>query len=243
MLFNLLCVLVKDIHSRPRDLCFLGVFLLSLVPVGATAASFAAIFSHLGESSLFPLWAASLVCSSLLQTVMCVKYVHQARVLRCTDADAESANAVAPMHNVAVELPPMIPAVPFAPIIEEPALASALSTDEIERIPKRLVTRASPSPQPPADATERELASPSPTPAAEDAVADGEDDSRETCTICYKPFQPTEQHFELQCPHSNNFHAHCLKRWMTERNRCPLCQHEIRVSAPQPLAAAPSAAV
>ncbi|XP_028755546.1 probable E3 ubiquitin-protein ligase ZFP1 isoform X2 [Neltuma alba] len=51
-----------------------------------------------------------------------------------------------------------------------------------------------------------------------------EDQETDSCTICLEKYENKQKIGILQCGHE--YHAHCLKRWLKEKNVCPICKSE-----------------
>jgi hypothetical protein len=60
------------------------------------------------------------------------------------------------------------------------------------------------------------------------AVARGYDaDSDNLCTICFSEFTKGEKINKLQCNHL--FHLECIKNWLLQEKKCPVCKEELAV--------------
>ncbi|XP_009111809.2 E3 ubiquitin-protein ligase Praja-1 [Brassica rapa] len=46
------------------------------------------------------------------------------------------------------------------------------------------------------------------------------------CAICREKLAPSERLSELPCRHY--YHKDCISSWLTNRNTCPLCRHNVR---------------
>ena len=49
-----------------------------------------------------------------------------------------------------------------------------------------------------------------------------------TCGICLEEMNVDEDLYRTPCRHK--FHTYCLKRWLEENNRCPLCNSSVRLT-------------
>ncbi|KAG6768102.1 hypothetical protein NC652_018872 [Populus alba x Populus x berolinensis] len=54
------------------------------------------------------------------------------------------------------------------------------------------------------------------------AVVDGSDSEDEPCCICQEAYAHEDDLGKLKCGH--DFHFNCIKRWLVEKNNCPICK-------------------
>ncbi|XP_011043560.1 PREDICTED: E3 ubiquitin-protein ligase MBR2-like [Populus euphratica] len=54
------------------------------------------------------------------------------------------------------------------------------------------------------------------------AVVDGSDSEDEPCCICQEAYADEDDLGKLKCGH--DFHFNCIKRWLVEKNTCPICK-------------------
>ncbi|KAF9678513.1 hypothetical protein SADUNF_Sadunf07G0042700 [Salix dunnii] len=54
------------------------------------------------------------------------------------------------------------------------------------------------------------------------AVVDGSDTEDEPCCICQEAYADEDDLGKLKCGHG--FHFNCIKRWLVEKNNCPICK-------------------
>ena len=52
-------------------------------------------------------------------------------------------------------------------------------------------------------------------------------EKHEDCCICLCPCEAGDTLITLTCAHV--FHKECGSRWLKEKRKCPVCQHEIKV--------------
>jgi len=130
----------------------------------------------------------------------------------------------------AEEAPPPSDATTAAPSASAPATPAAP--------PVAVAVAAQDAPLPPAQASdcgardcgalESGLAPAARSPTAEGGApsaslaADGDADGGDECVVCFMPLsdEPTER---LECQHQ--FHAACIKEWLSKDGRCPVCRH------------------
>ncbi|KAJ6288674.1 hypothetical protein OIU76_024623 [Salix suchowensis] len=53
-------------------------------------------------------------------------------------------------------------------------------------------------------------------------VDDGSDNEDEPCCICQEAYAAEDDLGKLKCGHG--FHFNCIKRWLVEKNSCPICK-------------------
>ena len=56
-------------------------------------------------------------------------------------------------------------------------------------------------------------------------LEDGESFGQHSCMICLEDMKITEDLFRALCRHK--FHRKCLKRWLQEYDRCPICSGSV----------------
>nr|XP_034913173.1 probable E3 ubiquitin-protein ligase HIP1 [Populus alba] len=54
------------------------------------------------------------------------------------------------------------------------------------------------------------------------AVVDESDSEDEPCCICQEAYADEDDLGKLKCGH--DFHFNCIKRWLVEKNNCPICK-------------------
>jgi hypothetical protein len=78
--------------------------------------------------------------------------------------------------------------------------------------------------QPPAGASQEEIAALSPIPYSTDLFVDPQD---ATCSICLEDLKPGDILKKLRCPCKAYYHSSCIDTWLSGKRHCPMCRSDI----------------
>ena len=110
----------------------------------------------------------------------------------------------------------------LAPVEVQQSMPRGLSQGVIQATVAPLTTsyvKVAPSPTATKDKTTKVKGSHATTNAAVDS------DTAEECSICLDTFEDSSQVVTLACSHI--YHSECIKRWLHQDSRCPLCKARV----------------